>query len=120
MPFTLTLADKFGDYGLISVIILRGGGETVEIDEYLMSCRVLQRGVESFAMNHIFAYAAKRGAKRVVGRYARTEKNAMVKEFYKGFGFDFIGGDEKASEWALGVDRFHARETFLNPTTLEI
>ena len=43
-PLTLRLADKFGDYGLISVVILKHEGEDLEIDEYLMSCRVLQRG----------------------------------------------------------------------------
>ena len=48
-----------------------------------MSCRVLQRGVESFAMNNIFAYAARLGAKRVVGHYIPTAKNEMVKGFFK-------------------------------------
>ena len=50
----LRLADKFGDYGLISVVILKHAGEDSRIDEYLMSCRVLQRGVESFTINNIF------------------------------------------------------------------
>ena len=54
-PLTLRLADKFGDYGLISVVILKHAGEDLEIDEYLMSCRVLQRGVESFTtQQHLF------------------------------------------------------------------
>ena len=53
-----------------------------------MSCRVLQRGVESFAMNNIFAYAARLGAKRVVGHYIPTAKNDMVKGFFKSFGFE--------------------------------
>ena len=55
-----------------------------------MSCRVLQRGVESFAMNNIFAYAERRGLKRVVGRYIPTAKNDMVKDFFRGFGFEKV------------------------------
>ncbi len=121
VPFTLTLADKFGDYGLISVIILKLHAEEIEIDEYLMSCRVLQRGVEYFAMNNIVALAAKRGAKRVRGRYIRSEKNDMVKAFFDPFGFKKISeaanGD---SEWVLDVVAYAPKETFLNPVTVEI
>ena len=106
-PLTLRLADKFGDYGLISVVILKHAGDDLEIDEYLMSCRVLQRGVESFAMNNIFAYAARLGAKRVVGHYIPTAKNDMVKGFLKSFGFEKIAdGDGGASQWALAVDAY--------------
>jgi hypothetical protein len=110
-PFTVTLADKFGDYGLISVVVLKPAGEDVEIDEYLMSCRVLQRGVESFTMNNIFAYAARRGGKRVVGHYIPTKKNDMVKGFFKSFGFEKIAdGDGGASQWALAGDRVVSHE----------
>jgi FkbH-like protein len=104
-PLTLRLADKFGDYGLISVVILKHAGEDLEIDEYLMSCRVLQRGVESFTMNNIFSYAARLGAKRVVGHYLPTTKNDMVRGFFKSFGFEKVAdGDGGASQWGLAVD----------------
>ena len=113
-PLTLRLADKFGDYGLISVVILKHEGEDLEIDEYLMSCRVLQRGVEAFTMNNIFAYAARLGAKRVVGHYIPTKKNDMVKGFYKGFGFEKVAdGDGGASQWALAVDAYRPRQAFM-------
>ena len=69
-----------------------------------MSCRVLQRGVESFAMNNIFAYAARLGAKRVVGHYIPTAKNDMVKDFFKSFGFEKVQDNGAAgSQWALAV-----------------
>ena len=120
-PLTLRLADKFGDYGLISVVILKHAGEDLEIDEYLMSCRVLQRGVESFAMNNIFAYAARLGAKRVVGHYIPTAKNDMVKGFLKSFGFEKVAdGDGGASQWALAVDAYRQREVFMTPVVNEL
>ncbi len=120
-PLTLRLADKFGDYGLISVVILKHAGEELEIDEYLMSCRVLQRGVESFAMNNIFAYAARLGAKRVVGHYIPTAKNEMVKGFFQGFGFEKVAdGDGGASQWALAVDAYQPREVFMTPVVNEL
>jgi predicted enzyme involved in methoxymalonyl-ACP biosynthesis/acyl carrier protein len=120
-PFTVKLSDKFGDYGLISVIILKRKGEDVEIDEYLMSCRVLQRGVEGFTMNNIFSYAARLGARRVVGHYIPTKKNDMVKGFFKGFGFEKVAdGDGGASQWALAVDAYRPRETFMTPVVNEL
>jgi FkbH-like protein len=120
-PLTFKLSDKFGDYGLISVVILKTSGEDVEIDEYLMSCRVLRRGVESFAMNNIFAYAARQGAKRVVGHYIPTKKNDMVKDFFKSFRFEKISEDgEGASEWALAVDDYGPREVFMTPVVNEL
>jgi predicted enzyme involved in methoxymalonyl-ACP biosynthesis len=120
-PLTLRLADKFGDYGLIPVVILKHAGKDLEIDEYLMSCRALQRGVESFAMNNIFAYAARLGAKRVVGHFIPTAKNDMVKGFYKGFGFEKIAeGDGGASQWALAVDTYSQREVFMTPVVNEL
>ena len=88
-------------------MILKHAGDDLEIDEYLMSCRVLQRGVESFAMNNIFAYAVRLGAKRVVGHYIPTAKNDMVKGFFESFGFEKIAdGDGGAPQWALAVDAY--------------
>ena len=101
-PLTLRLADKFGDYGLISVVILKHAGEDLEIDEYLMSCRVLQRGVESFTMNNIFAYAARLGAKRVDRPLPPTAKNDMVKDFFKGFGFEKVA-ERRWRRFAMGA-----------------
>jgi FkbH-like protein len=120
-PLTLKLTDKFGDYGLISVIILKSVGQDLEIDEYLMSCRVLQRGVEQFAMNNVFAYAARHGAERVVGHYIPTTKNDMVRDFFKTFGFEKISEDSAgASKWALAVDAYQPREVFMTPVVNEL
>jgi FkbH-like protein len=120
-PLTLKLADKFGDYGLISIVILKPAGQDLEIDEYLMSCRILQRGVESFAMNNIFAYAARHGAKRVVGYYIPTAKNEMVKDFFKSFGFEKISQDGAgASKWALAVEAYQPREVFMTAVVNEL
>jgi len=92
-PICVSLQDRFGNYGLISVVVLRHEPRKVVIDEYLMSCRVLQRGVEQYTMNQIFAHARARGADEVVGSYVPTAKNAMVKDFYSQLGFEKINED---------------------------
>ena len=87
-PFTITVKDRFGDFGLINVVICRHTDDAVEVDTFVMSCRVLQRGVEQLAMNRVFDYARQVGARNVIGRHISTAKNAMVKDFYPQFGFE--------------------------------
>ncbi len=117
LPISVSLRDRFGDYGLISVVVVRGGASgapSVFIDEYLMSCRVLQRGVEHFVMNHIFEWARARGAERVEGVYVPTKKNAMVADFYEKFGFTAIERGERGEvRWGLAVAEYVPRATHL-------
>ena len=103
-PFWASLTDRFGDNGLILVAICRFAGDDVEIDSFLMSCRVLQRGVEQQAMNTIVDAARQRGARRVIGRYVPTAKNAMVKSFYRQFGFQQMAEEaDGTTTFALDV-----------------
>jgi len=87
-PFYIKLRDKYGDYGLISVVILNILESRLEIDEWIMSCRVLSRGVEQYAMNHVFDFARRMNLKSVTGRFIPTAKNALVRDFYRSFGFN--------------------------------
>ncbi|MGA8029548.1 MAG: HAD-IIIC family phosphatase [Bryobacteraceae bacterium] len=86
-PLYAELKDGFGDHGLISIVIVRFTSETAEITDWLMSCRVLGRGVEQELMNYVFDLARQRGALEVAGRYIPTPKNGMVRDFYSRFGF---------------------------------
>ncbi|MDB6017062.1 MAG: hypothetical protein JWR19_1551 [Pedosphaera sp.] len=91
------LKDRFGDNGLISVVILEILGETFFVDTWLMSCRVLGRGVEQFVLNTIVERAREHGIKRVTGEYLPTTKNGMVKDHYSKLGF----APEAANRWVL-------------------
>jgi FkbH-like protein len=122
-PFTITLCDRFGDFGLISIVILRldRRDRAVEIDTFLMSCRVLQRGVEEYAMNKAFEYAQRGGYERVVGRYIPTAKNGMVKNFFERFGFLPIEGSGiEGSEWSLDVRDYLPRKVFIREQPVEL
>ncbi len=86
--FSFTLADKFGDNGLICVVILEKKDiETLFVDTWFMSCRVLKRGMEAFTLNTLVQYARDHGFKRIVGEYLPTAKNGMVAEHYPRLGF---------------------------------
>jgi FkbH-like protein len=117
--FSVTVRDRFGDFGLVLVAILkRAGAEVLEIDTFLMSCRVLQRGVEQFAMNRIFELARQGNYRRVLGRYIPTAKNVMVEGFYRQF--EFVETPDDSGEgtlWCLEVERYVPREVFIREAT---
>jgi len=87
--FSFNLKDKFGDHGLICVIILKQQSEsTLFIDTWFMSCRVLKRGMERFVLNHLVDYAKKNNFKFIEGEYIKTPKNNLVKDHYSDLGFE--------------------------------
>ncbi|MBQ3786387.1 MAG: HAD family hydrolase [Lachnospiraceae bacterium] len=85
------LNDKFSSYGIISCIILEKRGDDCFIDTWLMSCRVLKRGVENLALDTVVNAAKKMGCSRLVGEYIPTPKNKMVENFYPSLGFGSLG-----------------------------
>lgn len=88
--WTFSLNDRFGDYGIIATIILNISNQVAFIDTFIMSCRVLKRGVESFIMNYLVRYCCKMEIKKITAEYIETEKNGMVRELYDNFGFALV------------------------------
>ncbi len=107
--FTLQvrLRDRFGDNGMISVAICRTAGATWEIDTWLMSCRVLGRGVEQAVLSEIVRQAAAGGAETLKGRFIPSGRNEMVRGHYAGLGF--VPG-EADGEWLLSLAGYTAPE----------
>jgi len=112
-PFYATLSDKFGDYGLIGLAILEHKGERAVIDEWLMSCRVLSRGVEELMLNHAVATARAWGCAELIGEYIPTPKNAMVKEFYPKFGFELVSDTAGTTIWKLPLRDYQPAGVFI-------
>ena len=96
------LEDKFGDNGVISVVIGHQTGEVLHIDLWIMSCRVLKRDMEYAMMDRLVEMAQEAGISEIRGYYYPTAKNRMVKEFYSLQGFDKIEEDQQGnSQWRL-------------------
>jgi FkbH-like protein len=107
--FTFTLKDKFGDNGLICVVILyKQSRETLFIDTWLMSCRVLKRGMENFVLNTIAGFAKEQGFNTLKGEYLPTAKNGIVKNHYEELGFC-----EKGDFWMLNVDTYKPKKSYI-------
>jgi predicted enzyme involved in methoxymalonyl-ACP biosynthesis len=98
--------DIFGDNGMISVVICKPiGPEVWEIDTWLMSCRVLGRGVETMVLRQILLHARKMGIKRLKGFYYPTNRNKLVANHYATLGFTLISQDASgATQWEIDVN----------------
>jgi FkbH-like protein len=112
-PLYVTLSDRIGDHGLIGIVILEPDGDALAIRDWLMSCRVLARGVEQFVMNLVVEEAARLNLNAVSGEYVRTSKNGMVKDFFAQFGFVKTSGSETHTYWRLAVSDYRPADTFI-------
>jgi FkbH-like protein len=112
----LRLTDRFGDNGIIAIIIGRlQADKDLYVDTWLMSCRVLGRQVEPTTLNLIAQEAAKLGARRLIGEYIPTKKNAMVKDHYARLGFTLMESDESGGNRnMLDLAGFVPAETFIH------
>lgn len=105
-----TLKDKFGDHGLVSVLIMKKeSADTLFVDTWLMSCRVLKRGMEEFIINQMVVAARNVGFTRIIGEYIPTNKNAMVKDIYEKMGFTRT----EENKFVLNVNEFVENKNYI-------
>ena len=110
---SFTLEDKFGDNGLIAVVIMKKqNSETLFVDTWFMSCRVLKRGMENFILNTMVERAKAVGYKKIIGEYLPTPKNKMVENHYTMLGFTKIENSGTA-RYELDVEAYQPRECYI-------
>jgi FkbH-like protein len=98
------LTDRFGDNGLVSVVIGAVEGSELQVELWLMSCRVLKRGMEEAMLDALAARALSHGVKIIKGFYYQTAKNGMVSQMYGGLGFTRTELKENGdSTWRLEI-----------------
>jgi FkbH-like protein len=109
ITFAFSLSDKYGDYGLISLIILKSiDSQKLFIDTWVMSCRVLKRNMENFVLNIIAKKAINLGYSLLIGEYLPTVKNTMVKNHYENMGFSLV-----ENYWNLVLDNYCEKDCFI-------
>lgn len=84
--YSLHVADRFGDAGLTGVVLVAWQGETMVVDAFLMSCRVIGRGIEFALWPQLLADARARGCSRLRAHWRRSAKNDQVRDFYDRLG----------------------------------
>lgn len=96
------LSDKFGDNGIVSVVIGKKEQSSLHVELWLMSCRVLKRDMEYAMLDTLVSECQKFGISEIYGYYYPTKKNAMIKDLYSGFGFEKVSEDENGNTvWRL-------------------
>ena len=104
------LVDRFGDNGVIAVMMARVNGEEAVVEEWLMSCRVLGRRVEEACLNALVEACSASGARRLIGLYRPTKKNTMVRGMYASLGFMRLAEEADGSaRWAMELAGFVPR-----------
>ena len=93
------VSDKFGDNGITGVYIVEKSDEEWIIDSFLLSCRIIGRGVEDVMISQLIERARKENVKRIKGKFIPTQKNKPAEDFYKEFGFT-----QEGDYWIFDVD----------------
>jgi len=103
------LTDRFGDNGMISVVICKAVQGTWIVDTWLMSCRVLSRRVEEAVLDVMIDNARSRGIRKIIGHYIPTERNGMVKDHYARLGFQLVERQPELDVWEIDVPGYSAK-----------
>lgn len=110
------LSDKFGDNGVVSVVIGKIENSVLHIELWLMSCRVLKRDLEYTILNELVKVCKDRNIHTIMGYYYKTNKNSMVKNLYKDFGFTLKSINENEdSIWELDINTYIEK-----PSTIKV
>ena len=112
------LADRFGDNGLVTALIGRVSGDALEVNVWVMSCRVFQREMEFAMFDALVEECRGRGLRTIVGVYIPSKKNAIVADFYRSLGFTPVESSPQDRRlWKLAIQRdFSARSRFIRRT----
>ena len=109
VTLAFSLEDIYGDYGLISLIIMNTLSDgSLFVDTWIMSCRVLKRKMENFVLNTMVSTAIEKNAPAIVGEFIATAKNGMVKNHYENLGFNQDG-----AHWKLLLNNFTQVEYYI-------
>ena len=106
--FTVTSRDKYGENGLISILITRKEDDEVNVDTFLMSCRVMGRMLEDVIMDELASYYSD-GASVMKGEYIKTEKNAPVNDLFDRLGFTRTNDDPDDKTYELSIKDYNKK-----------
>jgi FkbH-like protein len=101
--YDVRVRDRFGDSGVVGVVIARVAGDAWEIDTLLLSCRVIGRAIETAMVARLAADARAAGATALHGWFLPTRKNAPASDFYPSHGFSLVESRDGATRWELDV-----------------
>lgn len=102
--FLVRVVDRFGDYGIVGFVAYRVADKVLEVEQFLLSCRVLGKGVEHRMFAELGSVAARRNAEAVRGALRRTERNEPAERFLR----DLVGPLPISGGFAIPVTQARA------------
>ncbi len=101
---TVTVRDRFGDNGIVGLTAAYFASDALEIDTFLLSCRVIGRGIETAMLGYLYKRASQRGVRFLCGRIIPTPKNIPVRDLFERHGFERVSeAEDGATAWALQI-----------------
>lgn len=101
----ISMKDKFSNYGIIACVVLKFSNDICQIENWVMSCRVLKKFVENYTIQKIVNEAKLHNVKYIQGEYIRSKKNAMVQNLYETLEFSKTNGNEEKAEFVLDSNK---------------
>ncbi|WP_394756021.1 HAD-IIIC family phosphatase [Rhodoferax sp.] len=110
LAVTVGVRDRFGDNGIVGLMMARADANRLTIDNFLLSCRVIGRTVETAMLAYLCDAARQRGLNKLCGRVVPTDKNVPVRDLFEKHGFCKLGEDDSGSTtWELDLAKAMVR-----------
>jgi FkbH-like protein len=113
VSFQFSLKDKFSNYGIISLMVCHVSKDTLTIDNWVMSCRVLNRTLENFIINKVVKYCLKKKIRSIKSRFIKTNKNYLIKNLFDELGFKNIRRNKNEKNYVQILDTFNQKKTYI-------
>jgi FkbH-like protein len=107
------LTDKYGDNGLIAITVGNIKQNQCHIDLWLMSCRVLKRGMEFAMLDEVVRLCKEKNITEIIGYYNKSKKNNMVSDLYEIFGFSLVSNNSENTIWKLDISGYENKNKFI-------
>ncbi|MDC0492703.1 HAD-IIIC family phosphatase [Alphaproteobacteria bacterium] len=113
---TVRLKDKFVDHGLVSVLFLSQNERELELVNWIMSCRVLGRGMEEFTINNLVNIARNAGCDTIRAAYEPSGRNRLVETLFDRLGFDQVDSNSNQKKYVVKIESFLTLENKIGLT----
>lgn len=107
--FLFSMKDKFGEYGIISAVIVDLFDGTPRIDSFVLSCRAMGKLAENYIIDHVEGRLLDKGYEKVIAEYIPTPKNGPAKRFFDKLGYDITDESERQATYEINLLKRPAR-----------
>ena len=113
VSFQFSLKDKFSNYGIISLMVCHVSKDILIIDNWVMSCRVLNRTLENFIINKVVKYCFKKKIRSIKSKFVKTDKNYLIKSLFDELGFKVIRKNKSEKKYIQFLDKYNQKKTYI-------